>query len=87
MSKLSNVFMFAVGAGLGMAAGLLTAPRSGKKTRKQLIHEFEVARDALEERAAEKIDEAKRYINDQVTHKAKSSKEIIDKAKENLTMS
>ncbi len=52
-----------VGALAGWTVGYLTAPRSGKRTRKQLADEALEIKDALEEAANTKLEEAKTMLN------------------------
>lgn len=64
MSKLAKV---AVVAGLGVAAGMLLAPKSGKENRKDL---------------KKKADQAKKYLNEkaeQAKEVANEAKDMIDK--------
>lgn len=70
MSKLTKL---AVVAGLGVAAGMLLAPKSGKENRKDLKKKAEKAKTFLNEKAEQaKImaDEAKEMI-DEESKKAK----------------
>lgn len=64
MGKLTKV---AVVAGLGVAAGMLLAPKSGKETRKDLKKKAEKAKEYFNEKA----EQAKEMANE--------TKEMIDK--------
>jgi gas vesicle protein len=64
MSKLAKV---AVVAGLGVAAGMLLAPKSGKENRNDL---------------KKKVEQAKKYVNEkaeQAQEMASEAKDMIDK--------
>ncbi len=58
-----TILSFAIGTGVGLATGLLTAPRSGKKTREQISNEIDRQKNALEESATNKLNEAKELLN------------------------
>jgi gas vesicle protein len=73
-----------VGAGAGFIAGLLTAPRSGKETRKKLSEEIDSKKEILEETANEKLDEAREILNKTVDEQAKRGKKTIEKMKDAL---
>ena len=47
------VFALSVGAGIGAVAGLMLAPNTGQKTRKDLAHGLEQGVKNLEERVEE----------------------------------
>lgn len=64
---MSKLVKLAVVAGLGVAAGMLLAPKSGKENRKDL---------------KKKVDQAKKYVNEkaeQAKEVANEAKEMIDK--------
>lgn len=78
---------FLVGAGVGVAAGLLTAPRSGKKTREKISNDFDEKRSELESMANKKLDEAKNLLNQAVEKQAENGKKVLEKVKKTATFS
>ena len=66
----SALGIFCAGAGIGVVAGLLYAPRSGKHTRKQLrrfadrkMDRVEGFRDEMMSRATDGLDRVKNTVN------------------------
>lgn len=68
----------------GYTTAYLTAPRSGKKTRKLIKNEFDATKQALEEAAHVKLNEAKSLLNQTIETQAESGKQVIDNVKENI---
>ena len=64
MKTLKTIFTLLIGVGAGLAAGYLTAPNSGKKTRKKLASEAETYRKILEEKANQSLEEARTVLNE-----------------------
>ncbi len=85
MKTLKYVLSIGIAAGAGMAIGILTAPRSGKRTRARLKDEFDETKSALEDKATKKLNEAKRMLNESVQSQLKNGKSILDSAKKELT--
>ena len=85
MKTLKYVLSIGIAAGVGMAIGILTAPRSGKRTRARLMDEFEETKSSLEDKATKKLNEAKKVLNDSVQTQLKNGKSILDSAKKELT--
>ena len=85
MKTLKYILSLGIAAGAGMAIGILTAPRSGKRTRARLMDEFDETKSALEDKATKKINEAKRKLNESVQTQLKNGKSILDSAKKELT--
>ncbi len=81
-----GILIFITGALAGLATGLLTAPSSGKKTRKQISQEFDSTRNSLEEAANLKLEEAKSLLNKTVERQAEVGKNAIDKAKKAVSL-
>ena len=48
-----------IAAGVGIAIGMLTAPRKGKQTRAKFPKDFDRQKDSLEMAANRKLEEAK----------------------------
>ncbi|SMD32793.1 Gas vesicle protein [Reichenbachiella faecimaris] len=78
MKALKMISTFIIGAGAGIAAGYLTAPRSGKESRDKLVDESKEYKDALEKAATQKLSEAKSMLNKTIKEKAAQGKEILD---------
>ena len=53
-ARSANALMF--GAALGLAVGMLVAPRSGRENRERLKHEYEKTRDQLQKGAQQASD-------------------------------
>ncbi len=85
MKTLKYILSIGIAAGAGMAIGILTAPRSGKRTRARLMDEFDETKSALEDKATKKLNEAKRMLNESVQNQLKNGKSILDSAKKELT--
>lgn len=64
MKKVNMLLAFAVGTGVGLVTGILTAPRSGKKTREMISNEVNDTAKQLEAAAQQKLDEARKLISD-----------------------
>ena len=75
---------FVLGTGAGWLAGILTAPRSGKRTRKKIVNEVDSTRKSLEDTASQKLQEAKDYLTDAVEKPLEKSKDVIDKVKKTV---
>jgi gas vesicle protein len=72
-----TLLAFLLGAAVGVAAGLLLAPRSGKETRRRVQRWV----DDLEDRGADLLEEGKELLEegkDAVQAKAKKLKGVID---------
>lgn len=76
-----TLLTFIIGAGAGLSVGYLTAPRKGKQTRKRLVNELEDTKEALEDAAYDKLDEAKRILSKTVDKQAENGKEVVEKLK------
>lgn len=62
---------FVFGAAVGLAAGLLFAPRSGVETRKRIEKKAKEVSDDITHKVGEKIDQLKGQM-DHFTHEAKA---------------
>lgn len=78
MKKVNMLLAFAVGTGVGLATGILTAPRSGKKTREMIGNEVNDTAKNLEAAAQSKLDEARKLINDSAKRVETKAKRIYD---------
>ena len=56
------MFGFVFGAAVGVAAGLLFAPRSGDETRQLIKDKSKEYSDDLAEKLDEKLDDLKKYV-------------------------
>ncbi|MDW3209493.1 MAG: YtxH domain-containing protein [Reichenbachiella sp.] len=86
MKALKFIASFVIGAGAGLAAGYLTAPRSGKESREKLVDESKEYKDALEKAATQKLAEAKTILNKTIKEKSAQGKQILDQVAEKATM-
>jgi len=57
-----SLLMFIVGFALGAGVALLTAPQSGKRTRKQMTRLTEDAQEYLEEMGQELVDKGRELV-------------------------
>lgn len=57
-----SLLMFIVGFALGAGVALLTAPQSGKRTRKQMTRLTEDAQEYLEEVGQELVDKGRELV-------------------------
>jgi gas vesicle protein len=73
-----------LGATLGVATGLMLAPRSGRKTRKKLKAESKRLANELIEKANESLDSAKKAYNQKVDEYTKNGKSSIDHLTESI---
>jgi gas vesicle protein len=86
MKTIKYILSIGIAAGAGMALGILTAPRSGKRTRARIKDEFEDHKSAIEDTANKKLKEAKKVLSNSVDKQLKNGKSIIDNAKKELTL-
>lgn len=86
MKTIKYILSIGIAAGAGMAIGILTAPRSGKRTRARIKDEFEEHKSTLEDTANKKLKEAKKVLSNSVDRQLKNGKSIIDNAKKELTL-
>lgn len=80
-----TLLTFIIGAAAGVSVGYLTAPRKGTKTRRRLANEFDDRREALEDAAFDKLDEAKRILAKTVDKQAANGKEVVEKLKNSVS--
>jgi gas vesicle protein len=77
----SGITHFIVGLGLGVAVGLLLAPRSGEETRQYLRDRAGEGKDYLRTKA----DESKEYVRRRGTELRESASDLIDRSKDAIT--
>lgn len=87
METLKNIAVFTIGAGLGIAVGMLTAPNSGRKTREQIGSEFDEVKGKLESMSHDKLEEARKLYNETVKEQAKNGKKLVDSLKDSVSLS
>lgn len=75
MNSKDNMLFFLVGAGLGAAAALLYAPRSGEETRAYLKTKAQEGGDYIEETKGAAV----RSVRDKVERVKKSASDAIDR--------
>lgn len=85
MKTLKYILSIGIAAGAGLAIGILTAPRSGKRTRERLLDEFEDTKKAIDEVANKKLREARELLNKTVEKQRNNGKEAIHKLKETIS--
>lgn len=71
---------FLAGASLGILTGILIAPKSGKKTRKELFNKTK----KLKDRMAESYQDAKQAYNSKIDDFAAEGKSGIDSLKKSV---
>jgi gas vesicle protein len=74
----SGITYFVVGLGIGVAVGLLMAPRSGEETRQFLRTKADEGTDYLRTKA----DEGKEFVRRRSTELRESASDLIDRSKE-----
>ncbi len=69
---------FIFGAAVGLAAGMLFAPRSGVETRKKIQQRAKEYTDDVSQKISSKLDDIREYVGEtgkEVKEKAKKTKE------------
>jgi len=74
----SGITYFVVGLGIGVAVGLLMAPRSGEETRQFLRTKADEGTEYLRTKA----DEGKEFVRRRGTELRESASDLIDRSKE-----
>jgi gas vesicle protein len=74
----SGITYFVVGLGIGVAVGLLMAPRSGEETRQFLRTKADEGTDYLRTKA----DEGKEFVRRRSTELRDSASDLIDRSKD-----
>jgi len=73
---------FLLGTALGISAGMLLAPRSGRKTRKKLMNQSKAMANQIADRARHKLEAAKETYNHKLETIAKNGKSTVDELSE-----
>lgn len=76
----SGISYFVVGLGIGVAIGMLMAPRSGEETRQLLRARADEGKDFLRTKA----DESREFVRRRGTELRESATDLIDRSKEAL---
>jgi gas vesicle protein len=84
MSANNLIGGFIVGAALGVAAGLLLAPASGARTRKNLIKGSLKLKDNVVDYVDDSIDSLREQLNGKIDQLAKRGKETINHVSEKV---
>ena len=71
---------FIVGVGVGVAVGMLLAPRSGEETRQILREKADEGKDFIRAKA----DESKEYVRKRGSELRDSANDLVDRSKEAL---
>ena len=74
----NGLSFFIVGLGVGVAVGMLMAPRSGEETRKILREKADEGKDFLRSKA----DESKEYIRQRGSELRESASDLVDRSKD-----
>ena len=77
----SGISYFIVGLGVGVAVGLLMAPRSGEETRRILRSKADEGADYLRTKA----DEGREYVRRRGAELRESASDLIDRSKDAIT--
>ena len=77
----SGIPYFIVGLGVGVAVGLLLAPKSGEETRQYIRERAGEGKDYLRTKA----DESKEYVRRRGTELRESASDLIDRSKEAIS--
>ncbi len=75
---------FLAGTAIGLAAGVLLAPESGKRTRKRVVDESIKFKDQLADSVIKSLDSVKSTYNRKVDEYAKTGKSSVDNLKESM---
>ncbi len=86
MKALKMIFALIMGIGAGLGIGMLTAPRSGKRTRDKMMKDFNTKKNEWEKIATKKLDEAKEILNDSVKKQTEAGKKAIEDMKKAATV-
>ncbi len=82
MKTFKYILTIGIATGVGAVLGILTAPRSGRRTRARLMDDFEESRLALSDAANKKLKEAKKIVNDSMERHIDHGKQLLNKGKE-----
>lgn len=77
-----------LGSAIGAGAALLGAPRSGKKTRKQIQQKASAVRDKAEQTVndvRERVEEAGQQVTHQVSQQAEEARERVGEVGEDVS--
>lgn len=74
----NGITYFIVGLGIGVAVGMLLAPRSGEETRHLLREKADEGKDYLRTKA----DESKEFVRRRSTELRESAGDLIDRSKD-----
>ena len=72
------------GAAIGIAVGLLLAPRSGVKTRKKLLNDSLRLKDDVLSSVEDSLNALRKQFNHKIDQMAKGGKELINHASEKV---
>jgi gas vesicle protein len=75
---------FLAGAALGVAAGVLIAPESGRKTRKKIADRSKEMSDHLADSVSKTMDTVKSSYNKKLDEYASTGKSSIDAVKDKI---
>ena len=75
---------FMVGAAAGVIAGLLTAPDSGKNTRKMIVDKGESLKNDLSSTIDETAKKTRKKYNEAVDNYASNGHDLLDSVRESI---
>lgn len=73
-------------AAMGVVAGLLLAPSSGKKARKQLVKDSLKLKDGVADYVDESIDAFRNQLNEKIDQLARRGRETINHVSEKVKL-
>ena len=77
---------FVAGAAIGIAAGILIAPDSGRKTRKKLLNESKRLKDQFSDSLTKTVDSMKSSYNKKLDEYAKAGKGALESTRDTLKL-
>lgn len=86
MNTLKTIIATSLGLATGAAIGLLTAPRSGKRTRKLIKNEVNSQVLKLEEEAEKQVADLKESYSKGMKKYSETGKEVLEKAKQAVAL-
>ncbi|MEQ8243130.1 YtxH domain-containing protein [Fulvivirga sp.] len=86
MKTLKLIAATSLGIAAGAVIGVLTAPRSGKKTRKMISSEVDSQVNAVKKSTDKQIKELKKDYNKALKKYSQSGKELISRTKEAVSL-
>lgn len=86
MNTLKMIAATSLGIAAGAVLGILTAPRSGKKTRKLISDEVSTQVSTLENEAEKKFNHLRDSYSENLKKITENGKSVLDKTKEAVSL-